>query len=61
MKDLFTAGRFLLQDLASTILFLVLYLLTDNLFLSVGIGMALGVTQILWRSPAGRRSGPCSG
>jgi len=48
MKNLFTAGRFLLQDLASTILFLVLYLITDNLFLSVGIGMALGVTQILW-------------
>src|SRR5471032_352412 len=48
MKNLFTAGRFLLQDLASTILFLVLYLLTDDLLLSVGIGMALGVTQILW-------------
>jgi intracellular septation protein A len=48
MKNLFAAGRFLLQDLASTILFLILYLLTDNLFLSVGIGMALGVAQILW-------------
>jgi len=48
MKNLFSAGRFLLQDLASTILFLVLYLLTDNLFLSIGIGMALGVAQILW-------------
>jgi intracellular septation protein A len=48
MKDLFTAGRFLLQDLASTILFLLLYLLTDNLFLSVGIGMTLGAAQILW-------------
>ena len=48
MKNLFTAGRFLLQDLASTLLFLVLYLLTDNLFLSVGVGMALGVAQIAW-------------
>ena len=48
MKNLLSAGRFLLQDLASTILFLVLYLLTDNLFLSVGIGMALGVAQIVW-------------
>ena len=48
MKNLFSAGRFLLHDLASTILFLLLYLLTDNLFLSVGIGMALGVAQILW-------------
>ena len=48
MKNLFAAARFLLQDLASTFLFLALYLLTDNLFLSVGIGMALGVAQILW-------------
>ena len=48
MKNLFEAGRFLLQDLASTLLFLVLYLMTDNLFLSVGIGMALGVAQIGW-------------
>jgi intracellular septation protein len=48
MKNLLDAGRFLLQDLASTLLFLVLYLITDNLFLSVGIGMALGVAQILW-------------
>ncbi len=48
MKNLFSAGRFLVQDLASTILFLALYLITDNLFLSVGLGMALGVTQILW-------------
>lgn len=48
MKNLFNAARFLLQDLASTILFLVLYLLTDNLFLSIGIGMALGVLQIAW-------------
>ncbi len=48
MKNLLSAGRFLAQDLASTILFLALYLLTDNLFLSVGIGMALGVAQIFW-------------
>ena len=48
MKNLFSAGRFLVQDLASTLLFLALYLATDNLFLSVGIGMALGVAQIVW-------------
>jgi intracellular septation protein A len=48
MKNLLSAGRFLAQDLASTILFLALYLLTDNLFLSVGIGMVLGVAQIFW-------------
>ncbi len=46
MKNLFDAGRVLLADLASTLLFLALYLLTDNLFLAVGVGMALGITQI---------------
>src|SRR6185312_11936249 len=46
MKNLFQAARVLLLDLASTILFLVLYLLTDNLLLAVGFGMALGVIQI---------------
>jgi intracellular septation protein A len=46
MKNLFQAARVLLLDLASTILFLVLYLLTDNLLLAVAFGMALGVLQI---------------
>jgi intracellular septation protein A len=57
MKNLLNAARFLLQDLASTILFLVLYLLTDNLFLSVGIGMALGVAQIAWALARGTSIG----
>ena len=35
-------------DLASTLLFLVVYLLTDNLYVAVGLGMALGVAQIGW-------------
>ena len=57
MKNLFEAGRFLLQDLASTLLFLALYLLTDNLFLSVGIGMALGAAQIGWALAHGKTIG----
>lgn len=48
MKNLLQAGRVLAADLASTILFLVIYLLTDNLYLAVGFGMALGVAQIGW-------------
>jgi intracellular septation protein len=48
MKDLFNAARVLLLDLASSLLFAALYLITDNLFLSVGVGMALGVAQIVW-------------
>ena len=49
MKNLLSAGRVLALDLASTILFLAIYLLSDNLFLAVGLGMALGVTQIAWQ------------
>ncbi len=49
MKNLLSAARVLLLDLASTILFLVVYLATDNLFIAVGLGMALGVAQIAWQ------------
>lgn len=49
MRNLLSAARVLLLDLASTILFLLIYLATDNLFLAVGLGMALGVAQILWQ------------
>jgi intracellular septation protein A len=57
MKNLLQAGRVLALDLASTILFLVIYLATDNLYFAVGFGMALGVAQIGWalyrRQPIG--------
>jgi intracellular septation protein len=46
MKNLFEAARVLLVDLAATLLFLAIYLITDNLFIAVGVGMALGVAQI---------------
>ncbi len=49
MKNLLSAGRVLALDLASTILFLAVFLLTDNLFVAVGLGMALGVAQIAWQ------------
>ncbi|HEY2870640.1 MAG TPA: septation protein IspZ [Reyranella sp.] len=49
MKNLLQAGRVLAMDLASTILFLALYLITDNLIFSVALGMVLGVTQIGWQ------------
>jgi len=39
----------LLLDMASTFLFLVLFLLTHNITLSVVLGMALGVGQIGWQ------------
>jgi intracellular septation protein len=49
MKYMFESGKLLLQDLASTFLFLVLYLLTRNITLAVVLGMALGTAQIGWQ------------
>lgn len=49
MKNLFEAGKLLFLDMAATLFFLVLYLLTHNLALSVVLGMALGTAQIAWQ------------
>jgi intracellular septation protein len=49
MKNLLSAARVLALDLASTILFVAVLLLAKNLFLAVGLGMALGVGQIGWQ------------
>jgi intracellular septation protein len=46
MRYFLNAGKLLLFDLASTILFVVTFLLTQNTYLSIGLGMALGMTQI---------------
>ena len=49
MKNLLNAGRLLLVDLASTFIFLILYVLTHKVVVAVAIGMALGAAQIGWR------------
>lgn len=49
MKNLLEAGRLLLLDMAATLFFLALYLLTGNVALSVVLGMALGTAQIGWQ------------
>ena len=49
MKDLLIGGRTVLLDLASTLLFTALYALTHNLILSVLLGIALALVQIVWR------------
>jgi len=49
MKNLFDAGKLLLLDMAATLFFLVLYLLTHNVPLSVVLGMGLGIGQIGWQ------------
>jgi intracellular septation protein A len=48
MKNLLQAGKLLLHDMASTFVLLFLYLLTNNITLSVLLGMALGAAQIGW-------------
>jgi intracellular septation protein len=49
MRNLFEAGKLLLLDMAATLFFLALYLLTHNIPLSVVLGMALGIAQIGWQ------------
>jgi len=54
MKNLLEAGKLLFLDMAATLLFLVLYLLTHDLAWSVVLGMALGATQIGWQLARGK-------
>lgn len=49
MKDLALAGRSLLTDLASTILFMGLYALTGSVEISVVAGVALVLAQLGWK------------
>jgi len=48
MNGLWHAARELLLDMAATLLFLLLYWLTDNTFISVGAGLALAAVQVGW-------------
>jgi hypothetical protein len=59
MKDLFEAGNLLLLDMASTFCFLVLFLLTRNIPLSVILG-GLGQPVRSARNYAARLSTPAS-
>lgn len=54
MRNLFEAGKLLLLDMAATLFFLVLYLLTHNVAWSVVLGMALGAAQIGWQLARGK-------
>jgi intracellular septation protein len=49
MIQLLTAARFLLLDLASTLSFLLLYLLTRHVPVAVAGAMAFGAAQIAWQ------------
>ncbi|MDR3511128.1 MAG: septation protein IspZ [Caulobacteraceae bacterium] len=49
MRSLFDAAKVLLYDMASTFFFLAVLLVTRNVPLAIGLGMALGVAQIAWQ------------
>ena len=55
MTDFLNAARLLLLDLASTLVFLLLFLLTQNTVLSVGLGAAFGIAQIGIQLVRGKR------
>ncbi|MBX3481809.1 MAG: septation protein IspZ [Caulobacter sp.] len=54
MTHFFKAGRFLLEDLLSTLLFVGLFVLTGNLYLATGVAIAVGVVQAVWTRMQGR-------
>jgi intracellular septation protein len=49
MRALFNAARLLLLDMASTVFFLMVYLLGHNIVLALVLGMLLGFAQIGWQ------------
>jgi intracellular septation protein A len=54
MKSLLHAGRFMAEDMASTFFFLLLFMATRNVALSVALGMLLGIAQVAWQSRTGK-------
>jgi intracellular septation protein len=55
VKNLLVAGRALAEDFASTILFLALYALTDNVTISVIAAIALAIAQMGWNFWRGQK------
>jgi intracellular septation protein A len=54
MNTLFHAARPILSDMLSTLLFAALFSLTDNIQVSTGCAVALGVGQVLYEKLRGR-------
>lgn len=48
MKLLWNSGKFLAYDMVASLFFIGLYAITKNLAISVGVGIAVGLTQIGW-------------
>lgn len=54
MPYFFKAGRFLLEDLLSTLFFVGLFALTRNIYLATGVAIAIGLGQAIWTRMRGR-------
>ncbi|MDB5482312.1 MAG: intracellular septation protein [Caulobacteraceae bacterium] len=54
MKNLFYAARPIVSDMLSTILFAALFALTNNIYLSTGFAVALGVGQVAYEKLRGK-------
>jgi intracellular septation protein A len=54
MKNLFYAARPIVSDMLSTLLFAALFALTNNIYLSTGVAIALGVGQVAYVKLRGR-------
>ena len=48
MSGLFYAGKWLLLDLLSTVFFLVVFSLTNNIYVATGMGIGIGIAQVVW-------------
>ena len=48
MKSLLQSAKFLALDMASTLLYLAVYLTTKSIPIAVGAGVVLGIAQIVW-------------
>ena len=54
MKNLFYAARPILSDMLSTIVFAALFAFTNNIYLSTGVAIAMGVGQVAWEKLRGK-------
>jgi intracellular septation protein A len=54
MNTLFYAARPILADMLSTLLFAALFAVTDNIYLSTGVAVAMGIGQVLWEKHRGK-------
>jgi intracellular septation protein A len=55
VKNLFYAARPIITDMISTIIFAALFALTNNIYVSTGVAVALGVVQVGFELLRGKR------